>query len=113
MLLWGGDKTAFYFFTFGCYYTVKLDYKLERHADSCSVFAGFMVAPFLLYHAGASVVLLMWTFTFLDREPNSIKTAQTNMTGGVYSVNVCVYTGFTDQYVDAIVSCYFIDYLGI
>lgn len=86
----GGDKTAFYFFTFGCYYTVKLDYKLERNADSCSVFAGFTVAPFLLYRAGASVVLLMWTFTFLNREPNSIRPVKTNMTGSVYSVNVCI-----------------------
>lgn len=90
MLLWGGDNTAFYFFTFGCYYTVKLDYKLERNADSCSLFAGFMVAPVLLYRAGASVVLFMWTFTFLDREPNSIKTAKTDMTGGVFT-SVCVY----------------------
>lgn len=90
MLLWGGYNTAFYFFTLGCYYTVKLDYKLERNADSCSVFAGFMVAPVLLYRAGASVVLFMWTLTFMDREPNSIKSAKKYMTGSVYSVNVCI-----------------------
>lgn len=86
---------------------MKLDYKLEWNADSCSVFAGFMVAPVLLYHAGASVVLFMWTFTFLDWEPNSIKTAKTDMTGGVCSVSV--YTYFTDQYVNAVVTCYFIN----
>lgn len=88
----------------GVIYTVKLDYKLERNADSCSVFAGFMVAPVLLYRAGASVVLFMWTFTFLDRKPNSVKPARTNVPGSVHSVSV--YTDFTDQYVDAIVTCY-------
>lgn len=70
---------------------MKLDYKLERNADSCSVFAGFMVAPVLLYHAGASVVLFMWTFTFLDREPNSIKTAKTKMTVCMCIQSLCVY----------------------
>lgn len=87
----------------GVYYTVKLNYKLERNADSCSLGSWshlFCCTVLELQMCCSCGLLHSWTGSQIQ----SKLLKQTWLTVCIQSVYV--YTDFTDQYVDAIVTCY-------